>query len=132
MTTSKAAASSVSPTALIAGVAAYHNSIVNALDGIAVKTEVDAELAQRFATFAGTTFTPPNERKQVIDSLERLRSRTVAAKTSNDVATCHAIDKAIQQIEAQPEKMPAQNGHDQAAHVDPAAATQHDQPVQHA
>lgn len=96
-----------SPSAVTLRLDVYYRSIVSLLDGIAVRNEVDQSIAGRFVMFAGKTFTPPEERPAVIESLARLRARVVKADLPGCVPIVADIDLAGEAIQAQPERPPA-------------------------
>jgi hypothetical protein len=100
----------------------FHQNALTLLDGIAVQNQTDVSMAERFATFVGSTFIPPKHRVTVIESLERLRTRIVRAQriAQNEVTVVApaliAIDKAMDAIRDQPDTMPSMgNGHDHTA-----------------
>lgn len=123
MTSSKEATQGSTALATATTLGVYERTIITVIDGLVIKTDIDQAVAHRFIEFTGMVFTQKRARDAVIGSLNRLRKRLVAADLPRVGLTVSTLDKAVSNIETQPDKMSTTNGHDSSTHYSDLVAS---------
>lgn len=91
----------------------FHATIVTALAGLQLSAH-SLSTVDVLAKLAGATFIPPDRRDNVLNALASMKSRVHESKIAAASPTIKSINDAMTAISAQPNELPATNGHDTA------------------